>query len=189
MAASIVGFAGSASRPSRTRSLVEGIVEALARRLPVTASIFDLGDVQPGLGTTLDPREAPAELAELLAAIRDADALVVGSPIYKGTYAGLFKHLFDLVEPKALKGKPVVLAATGGSQLHALALDHGLRPLFAFFSADVVATAIYATEAEFADSRAANSTLIARIERAADELAWRLGEPRQLAAAPLARIA
>jgi FMN reductase len=71
--------------------------------------------------------------------------------------------------------------------LHALALDHGLRPLFAFFSADIVATAVYATEAEFADYRAANSGLIARIDRAAEELSWRFGEQR--APLALARIA
>jgi FMN reductase len=183
----IVGFAGSASRPSRTRSLVEGIAEAVASRMPATVSIFDLGDVHPALGSTLDPGAATGRLRDLLDAIRGADALVVGSPIYKGTYSGLFKHLFDLVEPKALKGKPIVLSATGGSQLHALALDHGLRPLFAFFSADIVPTSIYATEAEFADYRAANSGLIARIDRAAEELTWRFGEPRVPVA--VARIA
>ena len=183
----IVGFAGSASRPSRTRNLVEGIAEAIASRVPAAVSIFDPHDVHPTLGATLDPRQATGKLRELFDAIRGADALVVGSPVYKGTYSGQFKHLFDLVEPNALKGKPVVLSATGGSQLHALALDHGMRPLFAFFSADIIPTAIYATEAEFADYRAANSNLIARIDRAAEELSWRFGEPR--AALPIARIA
>ena len=44
-----------------------------------------------------------------------------------------------------------MLSATGGSERHALVLDHGLRPLFAFFSADIIATGVYATEADFAD--------------------------------------
>ena len=96
----IVGFAGSASRPSRTRNLVEGIAEAIASRVPAAVSIFDLHDVHPTLGATLDPRQATGKLRELLDAIRSADALVVGSPVYKGTYSGQFKHLFDLVEPE-----------------------------------------------------------------------------------------
>ena len=59
----------------------------------------------------------------------------------------------------------MVLSATGGSERHALVLDHGLRPLFAFFSADIIATGIYATEADFADYRPHSATCSARIER------------------------
>jgi FMN reductase len=33
----------------------------------------------------------------------DASVLVVGSPTYKGSYTGLFKHFFDLLDPTALK--------------------------------------------------------------------------------------
>lgn len=171
---SIIGFSGSASRPSRTRSLIETVVRRAAVNLNATAEVFDLGDVLPTLATTLDGRGAQGEVRRLLLAIAEADALVVGSPIYKGSYTGLFKHVFDLIEPKALRDKPVVLTATGGSERHALALEHGLRPLFAFFSADIIPTALYATEGEFADYQVAGASLIARVERAADELTRRL---------------
>ena len=174
----IVGFAGSSSRPSRTRNLVETIARTTAVRLDAETSIYDLTTVHPSLGATLDAREAPPDLAELIATITDADALIVGSPVYKGTYTGLFKHLFDLIEPKALKDKPIILSATGGSERHALVLDHGLRPLFAFFSADILATGVYATEADFTDYRPHSSAVITRIERAAEELSWRLRSPR-----------
>ena len=105
----IVGFAGSSSRPSRTRNLVEAIALAAARQVPADVSVYDLTEIHPSLGSTLDPRHAPQDLQQLIAEITAADALVVGSPVYKGTYTGLFKHLFDLIEPKALKDKPVVL--------------------------------------------------------------------------------
>jgi len=177
----IVGFAGSSSRPSRTRNLVETIARTVAVRLDAKTSIYDLTNVHPSLGATLDAREATADLAELIATITEADALIVGSPVYKGTYTGLFKHLFDLIEPKALKDKPIVLSATGGSERHALVLDHGLRPLFAFFSADILATGVYATESDFTDHRPHSSAVIARIERAADELGWRLRSGRSSA--------
>src|SRR6185295_10705043 len=128
----------------------------------------------PSLGSTLDLRSAPPDLVELIEAITNADALVVGSPVYKGTYTGLFKHLFDLIEPKALKDKPIVLTATGGSERHALVLDHGLRPLFAFFSADILATGLYASEADFTDYQPTRPVLVSRIDRTVAELPWRL---------------
>jgi FMN reductase len=180
----ILGISGSPSRPSRTRSLVEAIVSAASLDPRVDAKVFDLNGVLPELGQTLDPRKAPPSVAALLADIAEADALVVGSPVYKGTYSCLFKHLFDLVEPKALRGKPVVISATGGSDRHALALDHGLRPLFAFFAADIIPTAIYGVEAEFTDYQPEGDALKTRIARAAEELSWRLGT-----ALPLARSA
>jgi FMN reductase len=177
----ILGISGSPSRPSRTRGLVEAVVSAASLDPRIEASIFDLNDVLPELGHTLDPRQAPPNVAALLEAISEADALVVGSPVYKGTYSGLFKHLFDLVDPKALRGKPVVISATGGSDRHALALDHGLRPLFAFFSADIIPTALYGIESEFVESRPVGDALSARISRAAEELSWRLGTAVALA--------
>jgi len=170
----IVGFAGSWSQPSRTRNLVEAAVLKAADRSGAEARIYDLTELCFSLGTTLSADQAPADLALLLNDIVTADALIVGSPVYKGTYTGLFKHLFDLIEPRALKDKPVVLTATGGSERHALVLDHGLRPLFAFFSADIIATGLYATETDFTDYRPSTAALLGRIDRAATELSWRL---------------
>lgn len=188
-ALNIVGFAGSSSQPSRTRNLVEAIANAAARRSAAEVSIFDLTEIHPSLGSTLDPRSAPADLEQLIATITAADALIVGSPVYKGTYTGLFKHLFDLIEPKALKDKPIVLSATGGSERHALVIDHGLRPLFAFFSADIIATGIYATEPDFHEHQPHNPLLLTRIERVAEELNWRLQSKRAEATEPLRAIA
>jgi FMN reductase len=187
-----VGFAGSSSRPSRTRNLVEAITTTAAERIGARTTVYDLNEIHPSLGSTLDPRSAPPDLVELIEAITDADALIVGSPVYKGTYTGLFKHLFDLIEPKALKDKPIVLSATGGSERHALVLDHGLRPLFAFFSADIVATGVYATEPDFTDHQPSSSALLSRIDRVALELSWRLNSGRSATAHPteiLAQIA
>ena len=75
-----------------------------------------------------------------------ADALVLASPVYKGSYCGLFKHLFDLLDPLSLAGKPVLLGATGGGPRHALVIEHQLRPLLGFFEAQTLATGIYAAD-------------------------------------------
>ena len=72
----------------------------------------------------------------------------------------------------------MVLSATGGSERHALVLDHGLRPLFAFFSADIVATGVYATETDFTEYQPSSPALLSRIDRAALELSWRINTAR-----------
>ena len=131
----IVAFSGNLHRPSRTRSLVEAIGCEAARQANAELRVFDLLDAGPGLGGALTRASLPLPAARLVDAIESADALVAGSPVYKGAYTGLFKHLFDLIEPEALAGKPVVLTATGGGPRHALVVEHSLPPLFGFFTA------------------------------------------------------
>ena len=107
----IVAFAGSLHRPSRTRALLEAIGAEVARGLHADLRVFDLVDAGPGLAGSFDRATLTLPARRIVDAIESADALIVGSPVYKGSYTGLFKHVFDLVEPDRLAGKPVVLAA------------------------------------------------------------------------------
>jgi FMN reductase len=172
----IVGFSGSLSRPSKTRALIELAASTISARFGGTAETWDLTDLQPSLGAarTLDDLNGVAR--DVVASILSADVLVVGSPVYKGSYTGLFKHLFDLIDPVALSGKPVLLTATGGGDKHALIIEHQLRPLFGFFEAAVLPTGVYASAGDFEDDIPASAPLIARLERAVDRLGPWLAE-------------
>ncbi|MCJ2135772.1 NAD(P)H-dependent oxidoreductase [Methylobacterium sp. J-026] len=166
----VVAFSGSAKRPSRTRILVEALGAELGRLRPIDLAVYDLLDAGPGLGATQrHDLSAPAE--RLIAAIEGADALIVGTPVYQGGYAGLFKHVFDFVDPARMAGKPVVLTATGGGLRHALVVEHSLRPLFGFFAAHVAPTSVYAGSDDLVDGRILDRTVAARLEAAAAELA------------------
>ncbi|MFT4149425.1 MAG: FMN reductase [Paracoccaceae bacterium] len=167
----IVGFAGSSGRTSKTRALVAVAAKRAAERHGGQARVFDLGDLQPGLGGAGRLDDLAPEARQIVDAIIGADVLVVGSPVYKGSYSGLFKHLFDLIEPADLAGKPVLLTATGGGDRHALVIEHQLRPLFAFFEAAVLPTGVYAGPADFADGIPASAPLLARLERSIGQLA------------------
>ncbi len=93
------------------------------------------------------------------------------------------KHLFDLIPPNALAGKLVLLAATGGTPLHGLVIEHELRPLFGFFRALTIPASIFALESDFKDYRVEQPALVERVRRAADELtellAMRAAAPRR----------
>jgi FMN reductase len=165
----VVAFSGNTRRPSRTRVLVEAVAGELARLRPVEILSLDLVDAGPGIGAA-ERRVLPLPAARIIEAIETADALIVGSPVYKGAYTGLFKHVFDFVEPEHLAGKPVVLTATGGGARHALVVEHALRPLFGFFAAQTAPTAVYAGEREIVDGVIVDPVVRARVAAAAAEL-------------------
>lgn len=186
----IVGLSGSTRRPSRTTALVQALAREVGRRREIGFTLFELADLGPGLDA-FTRAELPAPAQEALDAIEGADALIVGTPIYKGSYAGLLKHLVDFIDPQALIGRPVALIATGGGRRHALAVEHQLRPLFGFFSALTLPTGLYASDEDFAEGVLSDGVTLARLRQLADELAA-MATPRigsRQAPLPIDRVA
>jgi FMN reductase len=153
---------------SRSASLVNAIVDHVAEMTPIDCHRLELGKIAPGFGGIVSAKEASVELARELNAIETADVLVVGSPVYRGSYPGLFKHLFDLIHQESLIGVPVILSATGGSERHALVIEHQLRPLFAFFQALTLPVGVFATDADFANYEINSEMLKSRIALAVE---------------------
>jgi len=149
----LVAFSGNAHRPSRSRALTELISNRIGQQVRARIRQFDIVDANPGLGAALSREQLSPDALAIVEAVENADMLVVSSPVYKGSYTGLFKHFFDFVDPTALIGKPVVIAATGGGPRHSLVVEHQLRPLFGFFSALTIPTSIYAEDKSFEDFR------------------------------------
>jgi len=177
----VVAISGGLQRPSRTLALTNAIVDALGDALPIDTRLIELGAIGNRLAGALKRAQVPPDLDALIRAIETADALVVASPVYRASYTGLFKHLFDLVHHESLVDVPVLLAATGGSERHALVIDHQLRPLFSFFQARTLPIGVYAAESDFDRYEIANPALHARIALAVDRAVPQL-QPRALAA-------
>lgn len=164
----LVGVVGNPNKPSRTRVLVETILARIDPAERYEHRLVSIEEAWPALAQAPVRDALPPEGEQVVRAIETADLLVVGTPVYRGSYAGALKYLFDLVDQYALVDKPVVLAATGGSDRHALMIEHQLRPLFSFFAAATVPTGIYATEADFTGYDLTNPVVLARIDRAAE---------------------
>ena len=139
---SVVLLGGSPSPQSSCSRLLQHIGDKLA--------------LQGQRTTRLEVRELPAqallradgdsaELARALGLLRQADAVVVATPVYKAAYSGLLKLFLDLLPQDGLAGKLVLPLATAGSQSHMLALDYALRPVLASMAARFILPSIYAT--------------------------------------------
>lgn len=167
----VVAVSGGTYRPSRTLVLTQAIIAELSRHLPIDSRIIELGDIARPLGGALSRQELPETVEHELRAIESADLLIVAAPVYRGSYPGQFKHLFDLIGQDALIGTPVLLAATGGSDRHALVIDHQLRPLFSFFQSVTLPLGVYASEADFSNYQISSEALNTRIRLAVERAA------------------
>jgi FMN reductase len=164
----VVAVSGGLQRPSRTLALVESLIDTLGEHASIDVRLIELGAVGPKLAGALYPSQLPDDVKADIAAIESADFLVVASPVYRASFTGLFKHLFDFVDHNALIDVPVLLAATGGSDRHALVIEHQLRPLFSFFQSHTLPIGVYGSEAEFDNYRVASPALQARIDLAVE---------------------
>jgi FMN reductase len=155
--------------PSSTRLLADRLAAAVGGQTEVTVEVVELRDLAGEIANNFVTGFASPTLAAAQATVAAADGVIAVTPVFTASYSGLFKSFFDVLDPDALIGKPVLIAATGGTARHSLALEHALRPLFTYLRAVVAPTAVYAASEDWASSGA--DDLAHRIARAAGELA------------------
>jgi FMN reductase len=158
----LVAVSGGLQRPSRSAALAAHLLDLIAGEVPCERHLVELGRLAPQLAGAVWRSQLSGTVERELAAVEQADVLVVATPVFRGAYTGLFKHFFDFVHQDALIDKPVLLAATGGSERHALVIDHQLRPLFSFFQARTLPLGVYASDSDFVDHRLQSPALIER---------------------------
>ena len=185
---SLVVVTAGLSEPSSTRLLADRLAVSVERQaaVPVERRTIELRDHAQDLANNFLTGFPSADLQASIEAVLKADGLVAVSPIFNASYSGLFKSFFDVIEHDALRGMPVLIGATGGTARHSLALEHALRPLFAYLGAAVVPTAVYAAAEDWGRGEMpAEAGLADRIERAAGQLALAMTAlPRPPAADP-----
>ena len=174
--------------PSSTRLLADRLAAAVrdnldGRGIPYRVVVVELRDHAHDLTNNLLTGFPTKEHAEVLESVVQADALIAVTPTFSASYNGLFKMFFDVLDDKALVGKPILIGATGGTERHSLVLDYALRPLFAYLQAVVVPTGVYAASSDWGPHAVA---LRARVERAATELVDAISNYRPTTADPYA---
>ncbi|MEV0284213.1 FMN reductase [Kribbella sp. NPDC050820] len=158
--------------PSSSRLLADQLAAAVrdelsGRGIESRVELIEVRDHAHDLTNNLLTGFPTAELGKVLDTVTKADALIAVTPTFSASYSGLFKMFFDVLDDKALAGKPVLLAATGGTERHSLVLDFALRPLFAYLKALPVATGVYAASTDWGSGA---TKLRTRIAQAATEL-------------------
>jgi FMN reductase len=147
----VTAVIGSATPPGRLRRAVHEALERAEGEATVQTRLIDLADVRiaPATGTPADQLED--DTAAVIAALADADAVLLATPVYRGSFTGVLKNLLDHVPIQALEGTPIGIVAMGSTPHHFLGAESHLRDVLAFFGALVAPVAVYLTAADFAD--------------------------------------
>jgi FMN reductase len=172
VSAKLVVVSAGLNTPSSTRLLADRLTAAVGERVVSTGSttevtVIELRDLAHDITNNLLTGFAAPKLQDAIDALSTADGAILVTPIFTTSYSGLFKSFVDVLDPDALTGLPVLIAATGGTERHSLALDYSIRPLFTYLHAVVVPTAVYAASSDWGSDQG----LTDRIDRAATELA------------------
>lgn len=149
----IVVLVGSATPPGRTQTMAGTLAEALRGHPGVHVELIDLANVafEPADGRPLEKYDQT--IVSAVTKITAAQGLVIASPVYRATYAGVLKNFLDLVPFEALRDKPVGLAVLAASQHHYLGVDSAVRSIVAWYGAVAAPTSVYLTGGDFDEQK------------------------------------
>ena len=179
--------------PSSSRLLADQLAVAAERQLAaagyaVTVDVVELRDLAVDIANNFVTGYAAPRLADVIAGVDASDGVIAVTPVFSASYSGLFKSFIDVLDPKALEGKAVLLGATAGTDRHQMVLDFAMRPLFTYLRTRVAPTAVFAGPQDWGNNDG-GSPLSERIDRAAGEFAALLqGAQPQQKPAPLASM-
>jgi FMN reductase len=167
----LVIISAGISEPSSTRMLADRIAQRtleLLREAGTEAStdVIELAPLAVDIATANVAGFPSERLQAAIEQMASADALIAATPVYKAGISGLFKSFIDVLDDDLLIAKPVLLAATAGSNRHALVVDEQMRPLFAYMRALILPTSVFAGPDDWGATELGD-----RIGRSATELA------------------
>ena len=175
--------------PSSSRLLADQLAASAERQLKaagydVRIDVVELRDLAVDIANNFVTGYAAPRLAEVIAGVEDSDGIIAVSPVFSASYSGLFKSFIDVLDPKSLDGKAVLLGATGGTDRHQMVLDHAMRPLFSYLRTRMTATGVFAGPQDWGMDDG-GSPLSVRVDRAAAELVQLLSGPQPGRQAPV----
>lgn len=160
----LLGICGSPSVNSRTLTAVEKTLSfAKEWDKSVSIEVIDICAYDIPFCDAREPQLYEGDVKKIIAKIVECDGLIVGTPLYRGSYTGILKNLFDIIPNNSIQGKPVGIIATGNTDHHYLSIEHIIKPLMGFFHAHVIPGAVYINYRHFIEDELVDEGIITRL--------------------------
>ncbi|HMB49364.1 MAG TPA: NAD(P)H-dependent oxidoreductase [Natronoarchaeum rubrum] len=165
----VVAVCGSLRDDSKTRTALRAAL-ASARSAGATTELLDLREYDLPAYDPDDPE--PADAAALRGSVERADAVLIGTPNYHGSYSGLLKNALDYCGRDEFGGTTVGLLEVAGGEFPTAPLDH-LRSVCRTLNAWVLPTevAIPSSSSTVADGAIDDERIAERVARLGEQVA------------------
>ena len=117
----------------------------------VESELINLADCRVAFADGRPPEQYKDDTVSIVGRVVEADAVILASPVYRGSFTGALKNLLDHLPIEALAGKPVGIVAMGATNHHYLGVDWHLRDVLAWFGAMVLPTSVYLLSSDFVE--------------------------------------
>jgi len=154
MATKLLAIVGSVTPPGRLLSATRWLLDsASASRKDLEVDLINLADKKVAFADGRPPEQYKDDIAGIIENVRDANGVIIASPVYRGSFTGALKNLLDHLPIESLAGKPVGIVAMGATLHHYLGVDWHLRDVLAWFGALLVPTSVYLASTDFVDGQ------------------------------------
>ncbi|MRH41439.1 FMN reductase [Aquibacillus halophilus] len=165
----IVGLSGS-KVGSKTRTAMNYTVKSLAEKYPDTeVTVIDLAEYDVQFSDGRNYMEYEGDTGFVTQTIMEADAIIIGTPIFQASIPATLKNIFDLLPVDAFRDKVVSMLVTAGSAKHYLIAEQQLKPILAYMKAQMVQTYVFIEEEDFYRKEIINDDVFFRIERLVED--------------------
>ncbi|MDD9149693.1 NAD(P)H-dependent oxidoreductase [Sporolactobacillus sp. CQH2019] len=165
----IVGLSGS-KIGNKTRTAMDCALKALKENYPdVDASLIDLAEYEVQFSDGRNYLEYEGDTRYVAQSLMEADALIIGTPVFQASIPATLKNVFDLLPVNAFREKVAAMIVTAGSPKHYLVAEQQLKPILAYMKAQIVQTYVFIEEKDFYRKEIKNDDILYRINRLAED--------------------
>ncbi|WEG12901.1 NAD(P)H-dependent oxidoreductase [Pullulanibacillus sp. KACC 23026] len=155
---------------SKTRTAMNLAIEILnSKYSEAEVTLIDLADYDLQFSDGRNYLDYEGDTAFVTQSIMQADALIIGTPIFQASIPATLKNVFDLLPQNAFRDKVTSLVVTAGSAKHYLIPEYQLKPILAYMKAHIVQTYVFIEEKDFYNKEIINDDVRYRLERLIDD--------------------
>ncbi|WP_099156922.1 NADPH-dependent FMN reductase [Virgibacillus ndiopensis] len=165
----IVGLSGS-KVGSKTRTAMDYTIKTVTEKYPnIDVTLIDLAEYDVQFSDGRNYLEYEGDTKYVAQSLMEADAIIIGTPIFQASIPATLKNIFDLLPINAFRDKVVSMLVTAGSSKHYLIVEQQLKPILTYMKAQIVQTYVFIEEKDFYQKEITNDDVFFRIDRLAED--------------------
>lgn len=165
----IIGLSGSIVG-SKTKTAMKAIEKLFNDNYSdIEFELIDLADYEIIFADGRHYQDYEGDTQSVVTKIMDADALVIGTPIFQASIPATLKNIFDLLPEEALKDKIVSMVVTAGSPAHFMVPEIQLKPVLSYLKAQILQRYLFITDKHFYRGELMDDAIYFRMQNLVDD--------------------